>query len=284
MAGFLVTQVLSFATFVQAQGNAGFLYYALGYFVYAMCALPVTIIEVLSGFLFGAVPGFCLVMVVKTVQCTICFQIGRFFMLKRVEAWIEGMKPNSPTLQKLDVQLTNNPFMAALMFRLGPVPLAVKNYGLAAFPQVTPFIFTAATFVVNVPFTMMWCVAGGSATSLVDAIAAAEGGGGESGDAASSGNFKFIVMAVVAGVAVLAAWMYLRKGGSSKEEAAPSEGSGSVSSKGASSVTKTAASKSGRAQSPKPAKATTTSCPKADIADAGGGKKQTDPAAVKKES
>jgi uncharacterized membrane protein YdjX (TVP38/TMEM64 family) len=174
MPGLLLTQVQRFATFVESQGRLGFIYYSIGYFIYAMCALPVTPIEVIAGFLFGAKLGSLLVLSVKMVQCQTCFFIGRYLMLEQVTGWIEAMKPTNAVLRTLDDSLTGNPLIAALTFRLAPVPLAVKNYGLAPFPQCTPMIFFLAALLVNIPFTIMWCVAGASSGSLMEALESTE--------------------------------------------------------------------------------------------------------------
>ena len=65
-----------------------------------------------------------------------------------------------------------------LLIRVAPLPLGVKNYGLALTPCPLGLFFLA-TGIVNVPFAMLWCSFGTMGGGLIDALDAAEKSGPE---------------------------------------------------------------------------------------------------------
>jgi hypothetical protein len=62
---------------------------------------------------------------------------------------------------------------------MAPIPLGLKNYGLALIPSIDFGLFTLASLVVNIPFSVMWCLLGSQAKNLGDALSAAKRAGGK---------------------------------------------------------------------------------------------------------
>ena len=87
-------------------------------------------------------------------------------------------------------------------FRLHKWPTTgIKNYGLALIPTCHFGYFTLASLIVNVPFSIVWCLAGSKATSLAHALTMARQGGG-----------KAITRILVVGLVLVSAfWLVSRK-------------------------------------------------------------------------
>ncbi|CAE8597590.1 unnamed protein product, partial [Polarella glacialis] len=102
--------------------------------------------------------------------------------------------------------LRSRPLLTMVGVRLAPLPLGVKNYGLALC-EVSIFPYTIAAMAVNMPFSMLWASAGASCRSLSEALSL------EGAPAASGAGLLLIkVLPVVAVVALLTGifWRRLR--------------------------------------------------------------------------
>eukprot|EP00746_Dinoflagellata_sp_MGD_P020623 gnl/MRDRNA2_/MRDRNA2_148072_c0_seq1.p1 gnl/MRDRNA2_/MRDRNA2_148072_c0~~gnl/MRDRNA2_/MRDRNA2_148072_c0_seq1.p1 ORF type:complete len:190 (-),score=29.06 gnl/MRDRNA2_/MRDRNA2_148072_c0_seq1:182-667(-) len=101
------------------------------------------------------------------------------------------------SLQPRLAALRQRPFATMLAIRLAPLPLGVKNYGLAMCDVDTMSFFFAA-LVVNAPFSVLWNGIGAQCTSLADALNYESSGGG----AGSSINKILIAVLLLAGAGV----------------------------------------------------------------------------------
>ena len=84
------------------------------------------------------------------------------------------------------------------MIRMAPLPLGLKNYGLALVPSIDFKLFTLASLIVNVPFSVMWCLLGSQAKNLGDALGVAKKAGGKASAAiigAGTGTFLVVLLA-----------------------------------------------------------------------------------------
>lgn len=69
--------------------------------------------------------------------------------------------------------------LSLILIRIAPIPLGLKNYGLALVPSIDFNLFTVASAIVNVPFSIMWCLLGSQAKNLGDALGVAKKAGGK---------------------------------------------------------------------------------------------------------
>ena len=69
--------------------------------------------------------------------------------------------------------------LSLILIRIAPLPLGLKNYGLALVPKTDFHLFTLASAIVNIPFSVMWCLLGSQAKNLGDALGVAKKAGGK---------------------------------------------------------------------------------------------------------
>lgn len=69
--------------------------------------------------------------------------------------------------------------LSLILLRIAPLPLGLKNYGLALVPSIDFRLFTLASAIVNIPFSIMWCFLGSQAKNLGDALLVAKRAGGK---------------------------------------------------------------------------------------------------------
>jgi len=171
----LAEPLTQFSDFVEQQGAGGYLVFGIAFALWATCGLPVTPLEILSGFLFGVERAIPLVTAAKLSGCVMGFSISRHFFAATVKRWLERSS-RLRLIQSLAAELESHPFRTVCMLRLVPLPLAVKNYALGALSKCDLTTFTAATLAVNLPMSVFWTVTGSRANSLFDALSGAGGG------------------------------------------------------------------------------------------------------------
>jgi len=86
--------------------------------------------------------------------------------------------------------------LSLILIRIAPIPLGLKNYGLALAPSIDFTLFTVASAIVNVPFSIMWCLLGSQAKNLGDALRVAKKAGGKA-SAALVGAGTGVVLVVL---------------------------------------------------------------------------------------
>jgi uncharacterized membrane protein YdjX (TVP38/TMEM64 family) len=156
--------------------------------LYVACGLPSTPVELASGFLYGPVIGAAIGTAAKTSGSTFAYWVGRI-VGKRM-----GWKV-PPQLEPYLGQLRVHPTVTMIMIRVAPLPLVVKNLGLAI-AEVPAMPYFVAALAVNAPFSVMWAMIGASCKSLKEAL---------SGDKAqdSDSTMTPIIVTVAAGLLLL---------------------------------------------------------------------------------
>jgi len=147
---------------VERAGNFGFVLLLCFFFVVVCLSLPTTPIELSAGFMYGAVWGCVAGVIGKTVGCLIAFLLARTLG----EKW--GLKVPQALESRLGA-LKSQPLMTMIGIRVAPLPLGLKNYGLAMC-NVPAASYVMASLVVNIPFSCLWASLGSSCHSLGDAL------------------------------------------------------------------------------------------------------------------
>lgn len=121
------------------------------YLVRPFLLLPVTLLTLASGLLFGAFWGFIYAAVATLVSATIAYAFGRFFAreLPGRFGWV------------LSARLARYPFETVLLSRFMLLPGDLVNY-LAGFLRVRLGAFLAATAIGGVPGLLVGVLAGAS--------------------------------------------------------------------------------------------------------------------------
>merc|ERR1712232_804702 len=110
--------------FLEGAGWWGFAGLIIGFTICVCFALPSTPIEIAAGYLYGPIWGTVCGSVSKTAGSTVAFLVGRLLGQRF------GYEVPGALADKLSA-LQDRPFMTMVGIRVAPLPLAVKNYGLA---------------------------------------------------------------------------------------------------------------------------------------------------------
>lgn len=155
----LLSQVMSL---LEGAGPLGYMCFMLCFTAWVVVCLPTTPIEVAAGYMYGPVWGPMSGLLCKTVGSYVALISARLVGQRRGWTLPDRLKP------KLDM-LNKQPVATMISIRLAPLPLAVKNYGLA-FTDVSSPAYIFAASVVNTPFSIMWGAIGASCPSLAEAL------------------------------------------------------------------------------------------------------------------
>lgn len=147
---------------LQESGRIGFMAHVLVFSAWVGASMPTTIVELATGFMWGPVWGFFACVLCKSVGSMVCFLV--VLLLRRRRGWQvpDALRPRLSALR-------NKPLMTMVGVRLAPLPLGMKNYGLALCD--VPFVpYMIASLLVNAPFSASWAIAGASCSSLTEAL------------------------------------------------------------------------------------------------------------------
>mmetsp|Transcript_49452 Transcript_49452/g.130690 ORF Transcript_49452/g.130690 Transcript_49452/m.130690 type:complete len:261 (+) Transcript_49452:77-859(+) len=147
---------------LQGAGPAGFVGFLVAFSVWVCLALPTVPIEVAAGFLYGKAWGPLCGIICKTTGSCAAFMIAR--LLGQRWKW----KVPDAISSKLTL-LKSRPLLTMVGIRLAPLPLGLKNYGLAL-SEVGLANFMLASIIVNSPFALLWGYVGASCQTLAEAI------------------------------------------------------------------------------------------------------------------
>mmetsp|Transcript_36039 Transcript_36039/g.66230 ORF Transcript_36039/g.66230 Transcript_36039/m.66230 type:complete len:327 (-) Transcript_36039:67-1047(-) len=154
-------------SYLEDAGWEGYWLLIVLFSAYVCLALPSTPVEIATGFMYGPFWGSVCGTVSKTVGSTLAFFIG--VQLGRQVLSDEASSKVPAVLRPRLAALQDQPCLTMIGIRLAPLPLAVKNYGLALCRvPIGPYIF--ASLVVNTPFSVLWALTGASCHSLLDAL------------------------------------------------------------------------------------------------------------------
>jgi uncharacterized membrane protein YdjX (TVP38/TMEM64 family) len=141
--------------------------------------VPVTVLAVAAGFLFGIIPGALTVSVAGTLGAALAFQMGRTLLRPLVETQI-SRRPRCLALVKA---MDRHSFQVVFLTRLSPViPSNFLNYVFGSTRASLP-CFLAASWLGMLPATFFYASVGRTAKSL------AEGWAGRSGEGAPHSVF-----------------------------------------------------------------------------------------------
>jgi len=147
---------------VENAGNLGYGLLLLFFFCVVCLSLPTTPVELSAGFIYGPIWGCVAGVIGKTVGCLIAFYIGQFLGKKMGWKVPEALQSRMPALK-------SQPLVTMIGIRVAPLPLGVKNYGLALC-EVPVSSYVSASLIVNIPFSCLWGSLGASCASLGDAL------------------------------------------------------------------------------------------------------------------
>ncbi|MDQ3001673.1 MAG: VTT domain-containing protein [Fibrobacterota bacterium] len=112
-------------TWLEDLGPWGPFYWILIVIAAVVLLLPIPMIAVLSGFLFGPFAGPLYSLAGMEAGCTIAFLLGRFFLSGKAGAWLE----KNPRLKNLNRGLGGQGWAFILSTRLLPgFPVKISNY------------------------------------------------------------------------------------------------------------------------------------------------------------
>ena len=162
--------------------------FVLAYAVASILLLPVWMLTVAAGAVFGVTNGSVLVLLGATLGAMAAFALSRTVLREPVRRWARSY----PGFDTLDHAIAARGGRIVFLVRLTPVfPFVYVNYlfGLTAIPAVT---YMAATFVGMIPATIVYVALGASA------------GAAATGHAASWSTARFVVTVagIVAAIAV----------------------------------------------------------------------------------
>lgn len=178
MSSMMLDGVFHVFVFLQGEGMLGVGYYAAFLALWTMCCLPTTPLEIAAGFTFSTVHSVVASIIGKTAGSVITFTLARFFASRFLSA-VSASATRGGTLGRirelawhLESAVVARPVQTLTMVRASPMPIALKNYGLALLPAhvVQLPTFALITLVVNVPYSIAWSLTGSSASSLQEAL------------------------------------------------------------------------------------------------------------------
>jgi len=158
-------KALAFCEFVQAQGTLGVIIYMLAFTIWVVLCMPSTILEILPGFLFGTKTGFVVCMVGKNLGSFIAMVLGHTLLA----GYVREKAKEWPLLEGIKVAIKQQGFLMILMVRTVMMPIAIKNYGLAAI-DVPATTNISAAVLSGIPFCFMWVYIGSTTKDIVEIV------------------------------------------------------------------------------------------------------------------
>lgn len=146
-------------------------------YLWTICTLPIAPLEVAAGFMYDFWPAMIASLLGKTGG-----SITSFIMSRKLQSRLKDtqwMKKFDEQLQRFAPAMQKNAYVGCTMIRLSPTPLAVKNWGLALFPDdcLSLWQYSIVTIPCNGYGTATWILIGLGASNLEEALAYTTGGG-----------------------------------------------------------------------------------------------------------
>lgn len=149
--------------YIEGLGPLGYVYFSLIYIVAEMFAIPAVPLTASAGYLFGVVPGTCIVLFSATIAAGGAFIIGRLFL----RDFIEGIISKSRKFLAIDEAISRKGFQLVLLLRLSPLlPFALSNY-LYGMTKVNFFEYLAGTALGFAPGSIGFVMSGQVGRSLM---------------------------------------------------------------------------------------------------------------------
>jgi uncharacterized membrane protein YdjX (TVP38/TMEM64 family) len=153
---------------IQSLGPWAWAVFVLAYAVASILLLPVWMLTVAAGAVFGVMHGSILVLLGATLGAMAAFALSRTVLREPVRRWARSY----PRFDTLDHAIAARGGWIVFLVRLTPVfPFVYVNYlfGLTAIPATT---YIAATFVGMIPATIVYVALGASAGAAATGHAA----------------------------------------------------------------------------------------------------------------
>lgn len=157
----LLPWIPRFGTLVQEMGVWAPIVFVLVYVTGIVLMMPVFLLIMVGGAVFGVVKGTLLAMLSAIVGGTLAFLIGRHFMREQVARRVA----KQPLLASIDRVIGEDGMKLVFLLRLSPaVPFVLSNYALGV-TRVRLFDFVVGTFGL-VPIVVMYAAFGTAAGSV----------------------------------------------------------------------------------------------------------------------
>lgn len=164
MAALLRDALLHIASFGAAGGAAFIVLYALA----CVAFLPVSVLTLGAGAVYGVGAGFGLVLVGATLGACASFLIGRHWL----RTWVEKRLARHPVFAAIDAAVSVEGWRIVVLTRLTPLfPFALQNYAYGL-TRVKFREYSVASFVGMAPGTLLFVYLGAAAGEAVKAGAA----------------------------------------------------------------------------------------------------------------
>eukprot|EP00930_Biecheleria_cincta_P000009 TRINITY_DN10001_c0_g1_i1.p1 TRINITY_DN10001_c0_g1~~TRINITY_DN10001_c0_g1_i1.p1 ORF type:complete len:274 (+),score=41.35 TRINITY_DN10001_c0_g1_i1:167-988(+) len=159
--------IMSLASFFRTKSLAAVLSYLMIYVVASLCCVPLTPLEMFTGFCFGVPFGIVVDILGRLAGAVLSFMLVRFVLLLDLGlqercSCFKRLK-GAAVLRGVGKAVEEQGLRFLVMFNLAYVPVAVKNYGLALVPEVQLPQFVTAIFIVEVPLASIWACLGNAA-------------------------------------------------------------------------------------------------------------------------
>eukprot|EP00750_Incisomonas_marina_P021563 INCI4540.1.p1 GENE.INCI4540.1~~INCI4540.1.p1 ORF type:complete len:246 (-),score=37.49 INCI4540.1:349-1086(-) len=156
-----------FVLYVESTGSLAPIVFAVSFCFATVACLPSSVIEILSGFLFPLPVALTVNISAKFTGAVAAFVLGQ----TTCKSWVTRKAEKFQLIRAMRVALKthSNAFKLALLLRLSPAPIFVKNYGLGAL-ELSLGNFMAATAISAVPMGIVWALVGGAARDAGNGI------------------------------------------------------------------------------------------------------------------
>ncbi len=143
------------------------------YIVATVFVIPVSILSLAAGFVFGLPLGVVLVSIGSVLGASAAFLVGRFFVREWVAKRIAGL----PRFRALDQATRHEGFVIVFLSRLSPlIPFNLMNYGLAL-TSVRFRDYFLASWIGMLPVTVLYVYIGSVAKDLAELTSGGVQGG-----------------------------------------------------------------------------------------------------------
>lgn len=136
--------------------------------LWIVCLIPSTPIELIMAYSYGLWGGFCLIYVGKVTGCAASFALGRTLGCGH------GMLARFELARALALAVALEPWKILFLVRAAYIPIALKNYGMAAL-KAPPLQYFVSLVTVETYNTLEVVFIGATARSLGDAARSKSG-------------------------------------------------------------------------------------------------------------
>merc|ERR1719401_2210900 len=129
--------VYSLVDFFQGRSFLACSVYVCMYVFVSLVCLPLTPIEIFTGFCFGVPFGILLDVIGRVLGAVVSFLIARGLLYLDADCPCCDYVKHHPVLKGVGRAVEERGMRFLIMFNLAYVPVAVKNYGLGFVPEVS---------------------------------------------------------------------------------------------------------------------------------------------------